>query len=277
VNTSVNEKQSRLWNGGAGSAWVEAQESLDRLFRPFEEHLVDAAGSVQARRILDVGCGTGATTLAVARAGAARRDCTGVDISRPMIELARRRAEQERIRARFMVGDAQTEAFDGEFDLIISRFGVMFFDDPVRAFANLRRAARADAALRCLVFRSAAENPFMTAAERAAAPFLPQLPPRRADAPGQFAFADARKVQGILESAGWRCVEIVPLDVACVMPEHELDPYLTRLGPVGLALRDADEATRARVVQAVRAGFEPYRRGGEVRFTASCWELAARA
>jgi SAM-dependent methyltransferase len=275
VNTSVNEEQSRLWNGAAGSAWVEAQESLDRLFRPFEAHLVRAADSMQARRVLDVGCGTGATTLAMARAGGAQRDCTGVDISRTMIELAQRRADAERLRVRFKVGDAQTEAFEGEFDMIVSRFGVMFFDDPVRAFANLRRAASAGAALRCVVFRGAAENRFMTAAERAAAPWLPELPPRRADAPGQFAFANARKVQGILESAGWRCVETMPLDVACVMPERELDAYLTRLGPVGLALRDADDATRARVVQAVRAGFEPYLRAGEVRFTAACWELAA--
>jgi hypothetical protein len=129
----------------------------------------------------------------------------------------------------------------------------------------------------CIAFRSAAENPFMTAAERAAAPLLPDLPPRRTDGPGQFAFADAGRVRGILADSGWRDIELRPLDVACVMPEPELEGYLMRLGPVGLALRNADPATRTRVIAAVRAGFEPYVQGPEVRFTAACWEIVARA
>ena len=275
MNTSVNEEQARLWNGSAGSAWIETQDLLDRLFQPFEDRLAQAVQG--ATRVLDVGCGTGATTLAATRAARGGRG-TGIDISAPMIELARRRAAEAQSAADFIVGDAQTCEFaPATYDMFISRFGVMFFDDPTRAFANLRRAANADAGLHCLVFRSADENPFMTAAERAAAPLLPQMPPRRLDAPGQFAFADARKVKGILESAGWRRIEIQPLDVACVMPEAELDRYLMRLGPVGLALRSADEGTISRVVQAVRAGFAPYLQDGEVRFTAACWEIAARA
>jgi SAM-dependent methyltransferase len=280
VNTSVNEEQGRLWNGCAGSAWVEAQETLDLMFRPFEELLAESAA--QATRILDVGCGTGATTIAMARATskatAGRGRSTGIDISAPMIELAQRRAREQGVAADFIIGDAQTQKFaPATFDLVVSRFGVMFFDDPVQAFANLQRAAVPDAALRCQVFRSPAENPFMTAAERAAAPLLPRLPPRRLDGPGQFAFADARKVQGILEAAGWKHIEIRPIDVGCVMPAGDLDRYLLRLGPVGMILRDADGATRARVMQAVRAAFAPYLQGDEVRFTAACWEITARA
>lgn len=278
MNTSVNEEQDRLWNGCAGSAWVEAQETLDLMFKPFEDLLAKVA--MQATRILDVGCGTGATTIATATAGTTlgRGRSTGIDISAPMIELARRRAREQGAAADFIIGDAQTHEFaPASFDLVVSRFGVMFFDDSVRAFANLRRAAAPDAALRCQVFRSPAENPFMTAAERAAAPLLPGLPPRRFDGPGQFAFADARKVQGILEASGWRHIEIQPIDVGCVMRAEDLDRYLVRLGPVGMILRDADEATRARVVPAVRAAFAPYLQGDEVRFTAACWEIAARA
>ena len=143
------------------------------------------------RRVLDVGCGTGSTTLAVARLLGAKGRCTGIDISEPMIAAARARAEREGTPASFIRADAQTHAFEpASFDMIISRFGVMFFDDSVRAFANLRRAARDDAELRFIAWRSAAENPFMTTAERAAAPLLPNLPARRPDAPGQFAFAD---------------------------------------------------------------------------------------
>jgi ubiquinone/menaquinone biosynthesis C-methylase UbiE len=247
------------------------------MFRPFEDRLVAAASEAAAQRVLDVGCGTGGTTLAIARKLGPTGRCTGIDVSQPMIDLARSRATREHNAASFIVADAQTHEFAAaSFDMVVSRFGVMFFADPVQAFANLNRAASRDAALRCMVFRDAAENPFMTAAERAAAPLLPDLP-RRAGGPGQFAFADARQVQGILETAGWRQVEIEPIDVTCVMPLGELDAYVTRLGPVGLALRHAAEPLRARVVGAVRAAFQPYVAGAEVRFTAACWELAARA
>jgi SAM-dependent methyltransferase len=275
---ATNEEQTRLWNGPSGAVWVEAQELLDGMFRALEKLLADAVGASGARRVLDVGCGTGATTLAIARRLGAQGECVGLDLSQPMIELARARAARGKFAADFVVGDAQTQALAGApFDMLVSRFGVMFFADPVAAFANLRRAMRPGGALRCVVFRSPAENPFMTAAERAAAPLLPGLPPRDPDAPGQFAFADARRVQGILESAGWRGVEILPLDVTCTFPARELDAYLMRLGPVGIALRSADEITRERVVTAVRAGFAPYLHGDEVRFTAACWEVAARA
>jgi SAM-dependent methyltransferase len=274
----VNEEQSKLWNGASGANWVDAQELLDGMFEPFEKILAQAVSAVNAHKVLDVGCGTGGTTLAAARAAGTRGSCTGIDISQPMIELARQRAAGERIDANFIVADAQTHDLAGAgFDMVISRFGVMFFEDPVKAFSNLRRAVHERAALRCVVFRSIAENPFMTAAERAAAPLLPELPPRPEDGPGQFAFADAGKVQGILEAAGWSRVEILPIDVTCAMPERALDGYISRLGPVALALRAADDARRERVMQAVRAGFAPYLHGDQVRFTAACWEIAARA
>ena len=274
----VNEEQSKIWNGPAGAAWVEAQESLDRMFAPFEALLVAEIRSVGARQVLDVGCGTGSTTLAAARATGQGGACTGADVSEPMIALARARAAREHSGASFIVADAQTHVFEpAAFDLLISRFGVMFFEDPTRAFANLRRATRAGGQMRCIAFRSATENPFMTTAERAAAPLLPDLPPRRADGPGQFAFADARRVQGILEDSGWAEVRIEPIDVACAMPEAELDQYLARLGPVGLALRNADDERRARVHAVVRAAFERYVVDGEVRFNAACWMLGARS
>lgn len=274
----ANQEQERLWNGHAGAAWVEAQASLDRLFKPFEDRLADAVAAESATRVLDVGCGTGATTLAIARRLGSRGQCTGVDLSQPMIELARRRADAERSSARFVLDDAQTRDFKpAGFDMVVSRFGVMFFDDPVRAFANLHRAVRPGSPLRCQVFRSAADNPFMTAAERAAAPLLPDLPPRRLSGPGQFAFADARETRRLLAAAGWREVEISVIDVACAMPGSELEGYLGRMGPVGVALRGADQALQLRVKAAVRAAFTPFLHGDEVRFIAALWDLSARA
>jgi hypothetical protein len=117
----------------------------------------------------------------------------------------------------------------------------------------------------------------MTTAERAAAPLLSSLPERRPDEPGQFALANGRRVYTILEESGWAEVDVRPIDVACVLPEKELVPYLTRLGPVGRALQEADDQTRARVIDMARAAFTPYVHGTEVRFTASCWMVSARA
>jgi SAM-dependent methyltransferase len=277
VNHEIGDEQARRWNGPAGRAWVEAQDVLDRLFAPLETLIVDAVAARSARRVLDVGCGAGSTTLAVSRLLGAAGDATGIDISEPMIAAARARAEREQPAARFICANAQTHAFEpASVDMIVSRFGVMFFDDPIRAFANLRRAATDGADMRVIAWRSAEENPFMTTAERAAAPLLPDLPARRPDAPGQFAFADAGRVRTILEESGWRDIDIRPIDVACTLPETELVRYVTRLGPVGLALEDADEETRARVAETVRPAFDPYVRGAEVRFAAACWTVTAR-
>ena len=116
----------------------------------------------------------------------------------------------------------------------------------------------------------------MTTAERAAAPLLPNLPPRRLDAPGQFALANDRRMLAILDASGWTEIDIRPADVTCAMPSQELLRYVTRLGPVGLALQEADAATRARVTDTVLPAFEPFIDGDQVRFTAACWIVAAR-
>jgi SAM-dependent methyltransferase len=274
-----NDEQITLWNSVAGQAWVDEQALLDRVLAPFQDLLVEAVRASTARQVLDVGCGTGSTAVAVARLldGSGGR-CTGIDVSEPMIAAARARAERERAPASFVCADAQVYAFqDASSDMIISRFGVMFFADPVQAFANLRRAATDGAALRFVCWRSAAENPFMTTAERAAAPLLPDLPARQPDAPGPFALADEGRVARILEESGWTAIDIQPIDVPCALSEKELVRYLSRLGPVGLALSKADEPTRTRVMKTVRAAFDPYVHGEDVRYTAACWMVGARA
>lgn len=277
ANQAGNE-QATLWNGLAGHAWVEMQELIDQILRPFEDLLVEAVSLGAGGRVLDVGCGTGTTTLAAARLVAARGHSVGIDISEPMIAAARARAAREGTAASFICANAQAHAFErANFDTFISRFGVMFFDNPIRAFANLRRAATDNADLRFVAWRSAAENPFMTTAERAAAPLLPNLPARQPDAPGQFAFANDRRVYTILEESGWAKIDIRPIDVACTLPEKELVRYVTRIGPVGRILPETDDRTRAQVIETVRGAFDPYVHGTEVRFTAACWMVRAQA
>ena len=117
----------------------------------------------------------------------------------------------------------------------------------------------------------------MTTAERAAAPLLPSMPARVPDAPGQFAFGDERRVRRVLDDSGWTEIDIRPIDVACTFPATELDRYLTRLGPLGRILDEADEPTRNRVIETVRRAFDPYVHGTEVRFNAACWMVGARS
>ncbi|MBM2620295.1 class I SAM-dependent methyltransferase [Actinoplanes sp. LDG1-06] len=262
------------WNGASGQAWVQTQALMDAMYRPLEELLVEAVSARRPRSVLDVGCGTGATTVAVAaRLGEGSR-CCGVDISEPMVAAARARGGA----ATFLRADVQEHAWAaGEFDAVMSRFGVMFFDDPVRAFGNLRGGATDDASLVFVAWRDIEENPFMTAAERAAGHLLPDMPPRRPDGPGQFGFADRDKVHGILAEAGWTGISIEPIDVTCAFGEEDLVGYFTRLGPVGLALPGVDDATRERVIDTVRPAFAPFVHGPEVRFTAACWLVKAHS
>jgi SAM-dependent methyltransferase len=274
----MNDDQTALWNGTAGRAWVDLEEVLDHAFQPVLDLLVQPVLAGSHERVLDVGCGTGAVTRALACRLGPGGAAVGVDISVPLVDAARARAARDGSAAAFVCANAQTHRFGAPgFDLFVSRFGVMFFEDPVAAFTNLRRAAREGAASRFIVWRSAEQNPFMTTAERALAPHCPNLPVRHAGAPGQFAFEDSQRTQRLLEQSGWVGVDIRAVDVVCVFPEVDLVRYMTRLGPLGRMLNEADEPTRAALIEAVRPAFDVYVHGGEVRFTAACWLVTARA
>ncbi|MCS4279123.1 class I SAM-dependent methyltransferase [Stenotrophomonas rhizophila] len=275
----TDTSQHALWNGPAGEAWVEAQRILDQMFAPLATHLLEAIPPGDDLHVLDVGCGTGAVALAIAGQLGPQGRVTGVDISAPMIALARERAQRAGLAVDFIVADAQQHAFaPGSLDRIVSRFGVMFFDDPVQAFGQLQRAAKRGGELQALAWRRPDENAFMTTAERAAAPWL-QLPPRSPGAPGQFAFADQARVEQMLSDGGWEDIEVLPLDVVCRIDRADLATYVALLGPVGSALRapDLDGATRTQVLEAVMAAFAPFIEGDAVTFTAACWEVRARA
>ncbi|WP_129645317.1 class I SAM-dependent methyltransferase [Peristeroidobacter agariperforans] len=273
----ANQDQVALWNDASGRTWVEMQPVLDRMLSPFEAPLIEAAFPGQAGRVLDVGCGSGATTLAMAKRLGTSGRCVGVDISGPLLAAARQRAAADGIdTATFVQADAQTHAFvPGSFDAMISRFGVMFFDAPEAAFDNIRRAMRIGAKLALVAWRSPAENPFMTTAKRAAEPLLTNMPKPDPNAPGQFAFADGNRVRGILQAGGWSDIDVQPLDAEGTIAESELLAYVTRLGPVGLALREVDEATRARVTEVVHAAFQPYIKNGAAHFGMACWLVTA--
>jgi SAM-dependent methyltransferase len=273
-----NQAQAALWNDTAGWVWTDLHGTLDDLFEPFAALLAEAAVAAGGKRILDVGCGAGGTTLAVARTLGPESRCCGIDISAPLIATAQARANAAgATNVTFIKADAQTHDFGaGRFDTVISRFGVMFFDEPEMAFANLRRATRAGT-LAFLAWRSRDENPFMTAAERAASPIVKELGMPGNDGPGQFAFASDARVNGILQASGWTSIEIRPVDIACTLPLAKLVDYVTRMGPYG-RVRDAlDGTVRAKADSAVIAAFDPYVAGNDVRIATACWLVTAAA
>lgn len=250
---------------------------MDHVLRPFQDRLVAAVAGRSDQKVLDVGCGTGAVALAIAR-GRPAATVTGVDISAPMLTVAQTQAHAAGLDIHFLLADAENHDFPADgFDMVVSRFGVMFFSRPVTAFTNLRRATRPGGRLCFFAWRSVAENLFMSLAEKAAAPFLPPLPPRQPDAPGQFAFARRDHVLEILGVSGWNNIDIAPADMECRLPAAWLPTYLSRFGPLGRAMQGLAPERHQEVMAHLLAAFAPFIQADEVCFTAACWEVNAIA
>ena len=276
TSAEPDDSQKAVWSGAGGLGWVKVQGLIDRIFAPHAAVLVRAVADNSPKRLLDVGCGTGATTVAVALQLSNNAHCVGIDISNVMIDAANERAHSAGAETAFICADAQTYSFaEGEFDLILSRFGIMFFDDPIQAFRNLRKAASKGGKLLGIAWRDPEDNPFMVAAERATEQYLPGISKRSPGSPGQFGFADRNRVHNILEHSGWSNVEILPMDTLCAFPQSDLSLYLSNLGPVGQALKKVDDSLRQVILNHLISVFDKYVVNGEVRFTASCWLIRA--
>ena len=260
----------------AGRVWVEQQALLDRIYAPVARAVVEAADLRAGQAVLDVGCGSGATTFAAAWRTGPEGRAIGVDISPALVELARRRAGEDGLEGvAFELADAQTATFATPFDAIVSRFGVMFFPDPVAAFANLRRAVRPGGRLAFACWRKPEDNPLSLIPLAAAAPFMSTPLKYENDAPGRFGFADPDRVRRILAEAGWRKIEIAPLDTAMPGTFEDLMTLSVRVGPLNPALAGVDEARRAKVHAAVAEALAPYVENGAASLDAACWLVTA--
>jgi SAM-dependent methyltransferase len=282
--TDPNAEQVRYWNEVAGPRWVLFQERLDRELAVFAEAVLERAKPAAGEAALDVGCGCGATTLELGRRVGAKGRSLGVDVSRPMLERARARAAAAgAAQVAFLEADAQTAALEpAAFDLLVSRFGVMFFTDPTAAFANLRRAMRPGGRVTFVCWQKIADNPWLLVPLGAVAQELPLPAPPPPDAPGPFAFADAERVRGLLERAGYGGVAFEDLRLAVSFGGGTLDEaveFALEVGPASAALREANVGpdVRARVVGAVRAALEPFAaESGVVRLASAAWLVSAR-
>jgi len=199
----ANTDMAEYWNGRPADVWVTEAERFDSMLAPFGRRLLTAASLKPGERVLDVGCGNGAVSLDAARAVGRGGRVTGLDLSAPMLKVARRRAEERGIDASFVQGDAQTASFDQPFDIVLSRFGVMFFDDPETAFANLAKATRPGGRLCFVCWQEILANEWIAVPAMAMVTHvgIPELP--QPGTPGPFALADAERTRGLLGSAGW--------------------------------------------------------------------------
>jgi SAM-dependent methyltransferase len=261
----------------AGPTWVEFQAQLDRQIEPLGLAAMDALSPRPGERILDIGCGCGHSSLQLASRVGETGAVVGVDISAPMLAVARDRPVGAAIaRPEFRQADAQVDALGAEaFDAAFSRFGVMFFADPVQAFANIRKALKPAGRLAFVCWRPFADNPWMRDPFAAAAPFLPPPAPVDPLAPGPFAFADAERVRSILDAAGFSGVAVRPFDAAIGGSDVETSLTLAlRVGPLGSALRENPDRAEA-AIGAVREVLARRLTPDGVKMPAAVWIVQA--
>ncbi len=273
---SANADQIRYWNEKAGPNWTAQQALMDSYLAEIGTALLGFAAARRGMRVLDVGCGTGTTSLALAGAGA---KVTGVDVSKPMLALARARAAKAGLAIDFIEADASAYALAPDFDLVFSRFGVMFFDDPAAAFANLRKALKPGGRLAFACWRTPPENPWASAPLAAARPFLPAQPPVDPLAPGPFAFADPARVEDILARGGFSHIDIRKCDgVMNLGPIDLAAGQMLLFGPLSRIVGEVDDSTRANIVAAVRDTLGRFAApDGNITPPTASWLVSARA
>jgi SAM-dependent methyltransferase len=250
--------QIEYWNGPAGERWAAEQRHMDDSLAAISDLLFAFAAPRAGERVLDVGCGCGTTTLRLASLGC---DATGIDVSAPMLAVARARG------ARVIEGDAA--AAPGSYDLVFSRFGVMFFADPVAAFTHLRSITRRFA---FVCWRAPDENPWASEPMRAARDLLPPQPPAMPDAPGPFGFARRDRLLQILPGAS---IEPASSTMGMGATLEEAVHHGLTIGPLARAAADVDEATRAAIRERLRDVYAPYVTPAGVKLPAAVWLLRA--
>jgi ubiquinone/menaquinone biosynthesis C-methylase UbiE len=274
-----NADQVAYWNGRAGQRWTSQQSMQDRVFAPVSQLLIDRARPKPGERIIDIGCGCGATTIELAaRVGAAGR-VLGVDISAPMLAQAKEMAPPN-APLEFVLADATTYPFEpGAADLLVSRFGVMFFAEPARSFANIRTGVRKGGRMAFICWRTPKENPWLMLPLQAVYAHVPKLPPVGPEDPGPFAFASAPRIEQILRDAGFADVRIEPydlsLDIAAAGGLEAGVQTAVEIGPANRALEGAPAEVRAAATASIREALAPSARDEGVWLRASMWIVTA--
>ncbi|HUR74163.1 MAG TPA: methyltransferase domain-containing protein [Sporichthya sp.] len=273
----ANEDTFRSWDGPGGEYWAANATTFDDSMAAYLPPLFEAAALSPGERVLDIGCGNGVTTLEAARQSTPGR-AMGLDLSSSMLDVARRRASQERIvNVEFVQGDAQVYPFEpGGFDVVLSRFGVMFFADPEVAFANIGRGVRPGGRLAMLVWQGTAVNEWMSAVAAALAAGR-TLPAPAPGAPGPSSLGDPDRVRHLLGEAGFAKVRLTPvIEPMGFGPDTDSAyEFVFGLSFVAALLKDLDAPTRAAALAELRAVIEGHQTPAGVQFGAAAWVVSA--
>lgn len=277
----ANDEQAAYWEQRA-SSWIEAEDYTSLVTGPFGVAAMDALALAPGARVLDVGCGTGPTTRELGRRVAPNGFALGIDIAPPMLTVARERAAREQVEnVEFQAGDAQADDLgEAVYDAVFSRFGVMFFEDPVAAFGNLRRSLRPGGQLAFACWQDVFQNEWMlvpAGAVMSATGSLPPMPGPRE--PGPFSLSEPAHVTEVLGAAGFESIEVVPLAARVVVGADRLDMVVRSASSVG-AVREAfahtdDPAVRTTILAAVRAALEEHVQDGELGLASAGWIVSA--
>ncbi len=274
-----NAAEIAYWNGPAAERWVRRQEEQDALLAPVADVLLDRAAPRPGEFVLDIGCGWGGTTLALARRVAPGGRVLGVDVSHLMLARARQLLPQ-RLPVEYVLADATVHAFDpGRADLLFSRFGVMFFADPVRSFTNMRSALRRGARVALACWREPYANPWLMLPLQEAYRHVPRLPEVGPEDPGAFSFAAERRVRDILGRAGFGALVLEPVDLSFDLAHgaglHAGVATAVGIGPTSRALEGQPAALQAAATRAIRAALERYQVGNRVPLAGAIWVVTA--
>jgi SAM-dependent methyltransferase len=274
----MNEEQVAYWNGPAGERWTSHQLVLDRALSAYGRAVLERADARPGEHVLDIGCGCGESALALADRVGPTGTVFGVDISAPMLARARERA-QNRANLSFQQADAATFAFPRKCDLLFSRFGVMFFEDPVAAFRNLRGAAQSGGRLVFVCWRPFSENPWAKIPVDAVATVVPGVEAPSSDVPGPYAFADQTKVERILTSAGFQTVQLDRFDADMVLGDdlEAAVEFTVNSGPASRLIAAVAPDVQAKAKDAVRKALAPTKSPKGLALPGSGWLVTARA
>lgn len=272
-----HRRQVEAWDGPMGKQWAMNEARTERGLMPLTEVLLSAVNAQPGERVLDIGCGCGGYTLALARAVGPGGQVTGADVSTAVLEVAE---ATKAANTDYVLADASTHDFSAiQADLLTSRFGVMFFGDPDAAFANLHRALKPSGRLAFACWRAVADNPWAHVPQKAIFSVIDRPPPPHPEEPGPFAFGDPARIHRILAAGGFTRPEIRAFDFEMMFPA---DPAVAAAaistGPIGgRLLRDRPDDVRAAAVDAIAKAVAPHVSNGFTRLGASVWIVLASA
>jgi SAM-dependent methyltransferase len=274
----VNVEQAQAWNGGQAQSWLDREDQHAIAARAHREALLRAAAIVAGEHVLDVGCGTGATTLAAARAAGATGSAVGLDISEPMLVRAREHAAAERLgNVSFVCADAQVAPLgEHRYDLVSSMFGVMFFADPIAAFQNLARATRPGGRLAFVSWRPPAENEWIQVLRGGVARGRHLSAPPMG-VPGMFGLAEHEHIARVVASAGFDELQLEALDLPFALgPIDDACAFGAEVGVVRAVLEGLEPAARAEALESLRGALAPHDAPDGVVLESAVWIVTAR-